>query len=412
MEKRQPNKNKKIRAITVLLFFCIISGSFFSSQLIFITFGSETGILPTPTPNSNKTRAKSPTHSQPRVSKYSAFSHNTHLGLKIACDSCHKFPTANWEKVRSKETAFPDVTDYPKHESCLNCHRQQFFSGRPPAICANCHLKPSPNDSSRFPFANPREIFDASPKGKNKFSAFEISFPHDKHIAIVSQNEIPFDQHQNGVSFVKAGIKRSKEESCKVCHQTLQPQEKSADEFFTPPPKDLGDAFWLKKGTFKTAPIGHAICFTCHSTDTGILPAQTDCATCHQLKQPSPTPDFDQKLADKIGVTDKLVLSDWRRRDSSGTFRHEFDSHAELDCAACHNVSAMNTTEAKTKKVPVLSCSPCHITATSDDGGILNYEIDERKKNPNFQCVKCHISFGKSAIPDTHTKAIAEAGGK
>ncbi len=388
--------------IVVLSFFFIAICAFYP-RLPIKTFGSEMDAQATP--RKRKTPLK-PTPTPPDT-KYSNFSHQTHLGLKLACDACHKVPTANWDKVRSKESAFPDVTDYPKHDSCVNCHRSQFFSGKPPAICSNCHTNPSPNDSSRHPFANPREIFDSSPKGKNEASAFEISFPHDKHIEIVSRTENPFELNRNGVSFVNAGLKRA-EESCVVCHQTYKPQDKSDDEFMTPPPKDLGDAFWLKKGTFKTVPIGHTTCFTCHSTETGILPAPTDCGTCHKLKQPIPTADFDAKLAEQIGVTDKIILSQWKRRDSSGKFRHEWFSHADLSCAICHNVVAINTTDPKTKKVAISSCNNCHITATLDDGGVLNTEIEARKKDVKSECVKCHLTYGKSAIPDSHLKAVSE----
>jgi hypothetical protein len=66
----------------------------------------------------------------------------------------------------------------------------------------------------------------------------------------------------------------------------------------------------------------------------------------------------------------------------------------------------MNTLKSSTKKVSISSCSICHTTATSDDGGILNYEVDSRKKDAKFQCVKCHIAFGKLAIPVSHIKAI------
>jgi hypothetical protein len=51
----------------------------------------------------------------------------------------------------------------------------------------------------------------------------------------------------------------------------------------------------------------------------------------------------------------------------------------------------------------------CHVTATADDGGAMNYEVDSRKKNPAFQCAKCHIAFGKQAIPESHLKALSEA---
>jgi hypothetical protein len=69
----------------------------------------------------------------------------------------------------------------------------------------------------------------------------------------------------------------------------------------------------------------------------------------------------------------------------------------------------MNTLDAKTLRVPVGSCTVCHITATSDDGGILNFEVDQRKAKPAFQCVKCHLVFGKEPIPAGHINALAEA---
>ena len=100
----------------------------------------------------------------------------------------------------------------------------------------------------------------------------------------------------------------------------------------------------------------------------------------------------------------------WSSRTSSGTFRHEFPSHADLSCSTCHDVSAMNTIDQKSKKVPISSCSMCHVTATTADGGALNFEVDARKKNPSFQCVKCHVSFGTRPIPESHTKAIEAAG--
>ncbi len=89
------------------------------------------------------------------LASYSDFSHTTHVNKqKLACDSCHKFPTENWKEVRKGDAAFPDVTEFPEHASCLNCHRQQFFAReRPvPKICSNCHVKATPRDTSRHRF--------------------------------------------------------------------------------------------------------------------------------------------------------------------------------------------------------------------------------------------------------------------
>lgn len=344
----------------------------------------------------------------PRKIKYSEFPHDA-KAHKIDCATCHKFPSSNWKTVRTGEAAFPDITEYPKHESCLNCHKQQFFKGAKPAICSICHTDPSPRNSARHPFPNPREIFDRSPKGKKAESDFVVGFPHDKHIEIVSQIDRP------QVNFLNAAFTRRKkriagEESCAVCHKTQSPQGDSKEEYVTTPPANLGDGFWLKKGTFKSAPIGHTTCFTCHSADSGMVPAPTDCATCHKLKPATLPSDFDAKIAEPMKIEDKMMMDSWRRRDSSGKFAHDFFAHTDMSCSTCHNVVSMNTADPLTKRVSISSCATCHVTATADDGGALNYESDQRKSNPAFTCVKCHTSFGKLPIPESHTKALAEAG--
>lgn len=321
------------------------------------------------------------------------------------CSDCHKFPTANWKTVRAKEP-FPDIADYPKHESCLSCHREQFFSGSTPQICSICHTNPSPDDSSRHPFANPRDIFDKSPKAKAAQPSFVVSFPHSKHLELVGRNETTV----NGTMFVnvRAG-RRATDATCALCHQTYSPQGDSADEYFTKPPEKLGDAFWLKKGTFKTAPRDHAGCFTCHSEESGLLPAPADCATCHKPRETGKLFDFDQKLADSMVIADRVVLDAWRRRGGPGAFRHEFPSHAEMSCADCHKAVTGETVKPNSPRVEISSCNMCHITETLDDGGVLNYEIDMRRKDSKFQCVKCHVALGREAIPESHLKAV---GGK
>lgn len=324
---------------------------------------------------------KTQRRAQPRVD-YTNFSHPTHVAKqKLACNGCHSVPSKNWKAVR-KDDAFPDVTEFPEHASCLNCHRQQFFARERPApkICANCHVKAAPNDTSRYAFPSLGEAFLTSTRGSGFVSEFRVFFPHGKH----------------------------SDADCGDCHQTYQPQGKSDDEFLTKPPKDIGDAFWLKKGTFKTRPITHANCFVCHNQESEVAPLPANCDTCH--KPPvaeNTTADFDEKLAGTIGVKDWWTLTAWRNRISAGAFRHE--AHAEVKCAQCHNVTTMDTTSDATKKVAVKSCGGadgCHITATSDDGGILNYEIDQKNKSGNFVCTKCHIELGKRPAPLSHISAI------
>lgn len=343
--------------------------------------------------------------------KYSKFSHDVPQHKK-ECNSCHKFPSANWEKVRDESEAFPDITDYPKHDSCLSCHRRQFFSGPKPVICSICHKNPSPRDSSRHPFPNPRELFDESEKGRASFSGFAVYFPHEMHVAMLGERRPPGRRNGKESVFVRAGFRKGfQSETCAMCHQILKPQGETDDEYVTKPPQDLGDGFWLKKGTFMSAPRGHSQCFTCHSADAGLNPAPADCGTCHVLKPKDFASDFDPAAARRMDVTDKLLIASWRMRNSSATFRHEWFSHADMDCTVCHSVGEINTSDPKSKTVPVASCSGCHITATSDDGGILNYEIDARKKDAKFQCVKCHLAYGAAAIPDSHMKAVEDLGG-
>lgn len=397
MTRLQTKRKHNIRAALLLAFLCFAAAGIFYSGAAaeFFSVGAQ---------KRTRTPRRQTTVTPRQTARFTQFSHSKH---KMKCDSCHKFPSANWRTVR-KADAFPDITDYPRHESCLNCHREQFFKGARPAICTVCHTAATPQGAPRHPFANPREVFDASPKGKTAVSDFQIFFPHDKHLEIVSRRETV-----NGTLFVNARFKRAAadgEESCAVCHQTYKPQGDGADEFLTKPPEKLGDAFWLKKGTFKTVPISHAGCFTCHSADTGILPAPTDCATCHRLGTLPAKTDFDARAAAPMKIDDKIALLAWRKRDSSAKFRHEFSSHADLECASCHNAAGLVTTDALTKKVAVASCNMCHITATADDGGILNFEVEARKKDAKFQCVKCHLAFGKLPIPESHVQAIKAAG--
>ena len=338
--------------------------------------------------------------------RYSKFSHDVEAHKKLDCSKCHTFPTSNWKTVRKGDDAFPDVTDYPKHASCINCHHQQFFRGSPPAICSICHTNPGPRNSARHPFPNPREIFDESPKGAGATSAFNIHFSHDLHVDMIAEG---WRRPQGFINAAWSATGARNEESCAVCHQTIDPQGDGDEEYFTAPPADIGDALWLKKGTFKSSPTSHATCFTCHSVESGMEPAPTNCAACHKPKEKF-EPDYDPELAARIGVRRRAMLDAWRSRTSSGTFRHEFFSHAEMSCADCHNTSAITEGQA-TRKVAVASCSNCHITATSDDGGILNFEIDSRKADAGFQCTKCHVTYGKRPIPESHLKAVAAMAG-
>jgi hypothetical protein len=375
-------------------------------------------LLLAPEPQAARRRRPSRVQAQrkPRIN-YSQFSHRTHVvDQKLACDSCHKFPSKNWKEVRKGDEAFPDVTEFPEHQACISCHRTQFFARERPApvICSNCHVAVTPRNNERYPFPSLGPPFLASKKGQTFVSEFKVLFPHDKHVDVVGERRESRSDDFVRVSFKGIGPQDAGSNSCAVCHQTHQPQDKSQDEFVTPPPKNLGDeAFWLKKGAFKTTPTTHAACSSCHSDDSGIPPAPSDCATCHKFPEAMTQPrrDFDPKLAATMGVTDWLMLRQWSKR-SAGRFRHEYDVHNELGCTSCHNPAVMNTLDEKTL-VTVKACGGsggCHIETNLD--GILNYEIEQKRTKTGFQCVKCHVILGKNPVPQNHQEAIPKAAAK
>jgi len=366
----------------------------------------------------NSQRRRTPkTPPKPKID-YARFSHTTHVVTeKLACNSCHKVPSKNWNAIRKGDAAFQDVADFPEHSSCLNCHRAQFFARERPApvICSNCHIAVTPRDTARWLFPSLGDITDPKLKRREFVSEFGVGFPHDKHIDVVGKNlKSPSLFGRDGASLVNASFQDKKAgppKSCPVCHETYQPQGKSSEEYIVKPPKDIGDNFWLKKGTFKTIPTSHTICFTCHNADSGIAPEPKNCETCHKLAQSQPLKaDFDSKSALAMGA-DAVMLARWGRRQSAGAFRHEGGMHPDLNCMDCHNVatSTFSTIDPKTMKVAVKSCGGadgCHITQTLDDGGALNFEVDARRKNPNFVCAKCHVTFGKEPLPENHAQAI------
>jgi hypothetical protein len=392
-----------------------------ASSVLFVTsrFGpdaSEASAEPQGRSRSPRAQKNVAPTKKPRVN-YSQFSHLTHVvKQKLECRSCHQVPSKNWKEVRTGDAAFADVTDFPEHSSCLNCHRTQFFARERPApvICSNCHIANSPRDTSRWLFPSLGDVNDPTKKRREFVSEFGVGFPHDKHIDVVGFNAPRPGRNPRGW-FMTASLQEKKKDeppkSCPVCHETYQPQGNSSEEYVTKPPKNLGDNFWLKKGTFKTIPNSHTVCFTCHNADSGIAPEPKDCNVCHKLlaAEPSLKVDFDPKLTTDMGIKDRIILARWSKRISAGAFRHEGGEHPDLNCLGCHNVTTFNTVEPKTMKVPVGSCGGadgCHITATTDDGGILNSEIDEKRKNPGFVCTKCHITFGKEGIPEDHPKAF------
>jgi hypothetical protein len=400
----------------IALTFALSASLLFLGPQLILGANGKGGIEPQKRVQKRRTQKKAVPPKKPRVD-YSRFSHRTHVETqKLACDSCHKFPSKNWKEVRKGDAAFADVSDFPEHSSCLECHRPQFFARERPApiICSNCHVQNSPRDTSRYIFPSLGDVTDPKLKRRDQVSEFAVGFPHDKHIEVVGLIA-PRPERNGRPWFVNVSLQEKKKDappaSCPVCHQTYQPQGNSSEEYVTKPPKNIGDAFWLKKGTFKTIPNSHTICFGCHNADSGLAPEPKDCNACHKLRPADAGVrfDYDPKLAADMGLTDRIMLARWSRRISAGGFRHEGGEHPDLNCLTCHNVTKFNTVELPTLKVPVKSCGGadgCHITKTTDDGGALNFEIDQKKKDAAFVCTKCHVIFGKESVPENHPQAI------
>lgn len=147
---------------------------------------------------------------------YTKFSHSTPKH-KAACNTCHKI-------------TFPDIKDYPSHDTCVSCHRPQFFRSARPPICSVCHSKTSPRDDVRYAFRNPLV--------KQQFT---IEFPHDKHQDAIALLRFAHPQNYN---------------NCTICHGP-------------------------RTATFKTAPTDHGSCFNCHWKSQE--PVAANCNGCHKL---------------------------------------------------------------------------------------------------------------------------------
>src|SRR5262245_35744263 len=182
-----------------------------------------------------RSRTQKPRTPPPPKIDYTKFSHTTHVVTqKLACNSCHKVPSKNWNVVRRGDAAFQDVADFPEHASCLSCHREQFFAReRPaPAICSNCHIAVTPRDTARWLFPSLGDVTDPKLKRRDLVSEFGLGFPHDKHIDVVGLNS-PSRERALFVNALLQDKKAGPPKSCPVCHETYQPQGKSSEEYIT-----------------------------------------------------------------------------------------------------------------------------------------------------------------------------------
>ena len=314
------------------------------------------------------------------AAKYSAFVHASERHKSLACNSCHKIPTA-WNAKRE----FPDVADFPDHDACVRCHRQQFFTGQAfsvtgPAICTVCHLRAAPSQAARFAFGKPNLANQtAKPKDERQFT---IEFPHDKHQNVIARGgkwrrspSASLALHHRLSS--APDDKKPEYNNCTLCHQRN-------DELLSPvlvTPGDLANKF------FKTTPHSHDSCFDCHWKNQ--KPASDDCAGCHK-------------------ATSTFVASTALKRVSA-KFSHEGGKGEHvMECTTCHiNITRASTLRKLTPDVPIAACTSCHKDnkkTTYPKAVTIEEEFAQYKKTN--ACGYCHSpDVGTKKPPPSHDAA-------
>ena len=319
------------------------------------------------------------------ASKYSAFLHSSekHKGLK--CNECHKVPTS-WTARRG----FPDVADFPDHDSCVRCHRQQFFTrqamvGTGPAICTVCHVRAAPREEGRFAFGKPNNSNQqAKPKDERQFT---IYFPHDQHQNVIAMwhrlQSVGLQSHHRLKSvpgFGSLDDKKPDYNNCSICHQT----DMSLAIVALPPPN--ADPALLHP--FKSMPHSHDSCFNCHWKNQ--KPVAENCADCH-----TPAATF---------------IAESGRKRISAKFAHEGGKGEHVaECTTCHiNITRARTSQGLTPDVPINACASCHRESkkrTYPKAITIEAELEQFTKTG--ECTYCHTpDVGKKEAPSSHKSSV------
>jgi|ERR1044072_2304783 hypothetical protein len=310
--------------------------------------------------------------------RYSAFLHSSEKHKGLGCNDCHKIPTA-WTAKRE----FPDVADFPGHDACVRCHRQQFFTrqaitGTGPAICTVCHIRAAPRESGRFAFGNPNNSNQRmKPKDERQFA---IEFPHDKHQNAIAAAPLRKRELRFMHAYYSEAIQDIKPDynNCSICHVTNANGISSV----------WVDGFAPAIGTFKTRPHAHDACFACHWKNE--KPVAEDCAGCHK-----PAATF-------IATTTP--------KRTSIKFAHEGGKGEHvLECTTCHiNITRAGSLRGLTPDVPVNACASCHRDSkktTYPKALTIEDELSQFKKTGN--CTYCHTSdVGKKQPPPSHDASV------
>lgn len=359
------------------------------------------------------------TQTQARAGRnYSRFKHQSHRQpvAKLDCADCHAIPSP-LEPDTIVAATKPSIKGYPYHNSCVSCHRPQFFRGASPPICTVCHTRSSPRLTARDMLPFPKQSAQAIAR------EFPGYFPHSLHQRVIAGNEGP--SHDSTVSwgFVRASLssfddpKAKALDNCATCHETDQ-RAPTAIAVGGSDPTYKPEA----KGTFKTSPAGHADCFNCHWQSQ--KPTKDDCAGCHLAQS-----EFTKKkraasaeaalpgvLSPKAIEWFKSWPSEWPKRLSL-KFRHDTLNH-DVGCTTCHiNITQMETLNIPKADVPIATCAPCHISTSPvlrKDGVTLTIfsEMSEEgkdKENKTNTCIGCHVSaIGRERPPCSHYLVLGQ----
>jgi len=315
------------------------------------------------------------------AAKYSAFLHSSDKHKSLTCNECHKVPTG-WAAKRD----FPDVADFPDHDACVRCHRQQFFTrqsmiGTGPAICTACHVRAAPREDMRFAFGKPNNS-NQQAKAKDE-RQFTIEFPHDQHQNVIARwrgvQSVRLESH-HGFKSLKADDKKPDYNNCSICHQTDMSLAIVALAAPNTDPAMLHP--------FKSMPRSHDSCFNCHWKNQ--KPVAADCAGCHK-----PAATFIPELG---------------RKRISAKFAHEGGKGEHIaECTTCHiNITRASTTRGLTPDVPINACAACHRDSkktTYPKAVTIETELDQFKKTG--ECTYCHAAdVGKKRPPPSHDAAV------
>jgi hypothetical protein len=308
---------------------------------------------------------------------YSVFKHEDHSLPKrnLKCSECHTIPSKDDPNTVAAATK-PRIKGFPYHDSCIGCHRPQFFSGKTPTICVVCHKRSSPwlaaGNMKPFPSqsrGSPRELVGY--------------FSHGSR------------EHQRA------------SRDCAKCH----PKDDRAPVAI---PAGGGDAAYTPAaGTFRTSASSHKYCFdNCHWDKIKQVP--DSCATCHFT-----TSVLAEKKSNLLSPSATEWFKGWPRewpKRLSLKFNHESKNHRQevnekgetdekLECRACHE-SIRRSEPREVSYVKIKACAECHCERNSQTNirKEVYLESEENAEGRNeHTCTGCHTSvIGNLPPPASH----------